>query len=116
VVAAGDYALVRLVSQGDGLQGAVEYAKRLLGPLHEHDAATGGDLALTLRVFVDSGAQVRTAAHNLDVHENTVRYRLRRIQAISAIEPERLGSLAVAQLAFQVESLATRAPAGSADI
>ncbi|MFV0341031.1 MAG: helix-turn-helix domain-containing protein, partial [Parachlamydiaceae bacterium] len=50
-------------------------------------------------------AQLRRTANELDVHENTVRYRLRKIRDISTIWPEHLESLARITLALQIREL-----------
>jgi DNA-binding PucR family transcriptional regulator len=104
VVAARDLTLLRLVAQSDGLSSAFDYATRLLRPLRSHDQTTGSDLAETLQAFINHDAQVKATAQVLGVHENTVRYRLRRIQEISTIDPERIMSLAAAHLAFQIQA------------
>jgi hypothetical protein len=107
LVFAGDFELVRIVSQRDGLSGARRYAEELLAPLVEHDAASGGGLVETLRAFVACQAHIRPTAVLLEVHENTVRYRLNRIRELSGIDPERLEALLRVALAFQVLSLFT---------
>jgi sugar diacid utilization regulator len=105
MVFARDLEIVRLVSQRDGLVGARRHADELLGPLEQHDAATGGGLLETLRTFVACQAHIRLTAAKLDVHENTVRYRLNRIRELSSIEPERLDALLSVAMALQVRSL-----------
>ncbi|MFG2043660.1 GAF domain-containing protein [Dactylosporangium sp. NPDC048998] len=107
LVFAGDFELVRVVSRRDGLGGARGYAEELLAPLVEHDVASGGCLVETLRAFVACQAHIRPAAALLEVHENTVRYRLNRIRELSGIDPERLEDLLRVCLAFQVLGLFT---------
>ncbi|OBK27066.1 PucR family transcriptional regulator [Mycobacterium asiaticum] len=51
-----------------------------IGELRERDPA----LAETLRVYLDSFGDVATAAQALQVHPNTVRYRIRRIEQLLA--------------------------------
>lgn len=96
--------LVRLLSRRDGIQGAARHAADVLGPLREHDES-GGALLGTLRAYIDSQAQIRGAAVRLGVHENTVRYRLKRVREMSIIDPDRLEDLMTAALALQVETL-----------
>lgn len=81
--------------------GAARYARELLAPLLDHDAATGSSLVETLRVYIDSRAQIRSTATALDIHENTVRYRLNRIRELSTVDPERFESLLSVSMAFQ---------------
>ncbi len=76
----------------------VDYTRRHLGPLAEHDAARHGSLVSTLRAYLETGEQ-QAAAKRLRVHPNTLRYRLDRIREISGVdleEPETRLNLAVA--------------------
>jgi PucR family transcriptional regulator, purine catabolism regulatory protein len=82
----------------------VEFARRHLGPLAEHDRDRGGNLVQTLRAYLESGEQ-QAAAKRLKIHPNTLRYRLDRIREITAAElddPETRLNLAVA---LRVQSL-----------
>lgn len=97
--------LLRLISANSGLGGARQFAEDLLKPLVEHDAANSGSLLETLAAFAQCQAQIRATAAMLDVHENTVRYRLARIKKISSIDPERLDSLLHVTMALQLRSL-----------
>ena len=76
----------------------VDYSRRHLGPLIEHDSTRRGSLVPTLRAYLESGEQQR-AAQRLKVHPNTLRYRLDRIREISGVDiddPETRLNLAVA--------------------
>src|SRR6202165_1945262 len=76
----------------------VDYSRRHLGPLIEHDTARKGNLVATLRAYLETGEQ-QQAAQRLRVHPNTLRYRLDRIREISAVDledPETRLNLAVA--------------------
>jgi DNA-binding PucR family transcriptional regulator len=63
----------------------VEFVKRHLGPLAEHDRAKGGSLMPTLKAFLEAGEQ-QAAARRLRIHPNTLRYRLDRIREVSGVE------------------------------
>jgi purine catabolism regulator len=76
----------------------VDYSRRHLGPLIEHDRSRKGNLVATLRAYLETGEQ-QQAAQRLRVHPNTLRYRLDRIREISGIDledPETRLNLAVA--------------------
>jgi purine catabolism regulator len=76
----------------------VDYSRRHLGPLIEHDASRKGNLVATLRAYLETGEQ-QQAAQRLRVHPNTLRYRLDRIREISGVDledPEIRLNLAVA--------------------
>lgn len=65
----------------------VDYSRRHLGPLIEHDTSRKGNLVATLRAYLETGEQ-QQAAQRLRVHPNTLRYRLDRIREISGLELE----------------------------
>ena len=76
----------------------VDYSRRHLGPLIEHDTSRKGNLVATLRAYLETGEQ-QQAAKRLRVHPNTLRYRLDRIREISGVDledPETRLNLAVA--------------------
>lgn len=57
-----------------------------LKQLIELDRTGGSEYVRTLRVFLDSLADVKATARELDVHENTVRYRLRRVSELTGLD------------------------------
>jgi purine catabolism regulator len=76
----------------------VDYSRRHLGPLVDHDAARKGSLVATLRAYLETGEQ-QQAAKRLRVHPNTLRYRLDRIREIGGVDledPETRLNMAVA--------------------
>jgi purine catabolism regulator len=76
----------------------VDYSRRHLGPLIEHDTSRKGNLVATLRAYLETGEQ-QHAAQKLRVHPNTLRYRLDRIREIGGVDledPETRLNLAVA--------------------
>lgn len=105
VVPVTELATLRLVVNGDRADVAVQFAERCLGPLRRSDETTGGELVTTLRTYLACAAQVRATAKSLGVHENTVRYRLGRIEHVTGLDMRRFDALLAAQLAFQVERL-----------
>lgn len=96
---------LRLVLDGDRVGVAVRFVEQCIGPLRRSDSGSGGDLVETLRRYLAAGAQVRATATALGVHENTVRYRLGRIEHLTGLDMRRFDALLAAQLAFQVEGL-----------
>ncbi|MBN9113004.1 MAG: helix-turn-helix domain-containing protein [Pseudonocardia sp.] len=107
VVPVTELTTLRLVVNGDRADVAVRFAEQCIGPLRRSDENTGGDLVETLRSYLAAGAQVRATAKALGVHENTVRYRLGRIEHVTGLDMRRFDALLAAQLAFQVAGLAT---------
>ena len=85
--------------------GEVErFATETLGPLLDGGEGTG-DLVSTLTAFFEHGRSIRRAATALDVHENTIRYRLGRIEEAIGIP---VATDADAQLTAQLALLVLR--------
>lgn len=61
------------------------FATRLLAPLLEHDRAKGTDLTTTF-VLAQTLGSVQAVAEELDMHVNTIRYRLHKVEDILGIE------------------------------
>ncbi len=78
-------------------EGADDIARRLvpLGTqaLIEADQRAEGALSATLIAYAESDLNVARAAVALDVHANTVHYRLGRVQELSDRDPRRFGDL-----------------------
>ena len=55
--------------------------------LLEYDRKHGTQLVPTPRQFATSGGDVRSTAHELRIHRNTLRYRLKRIAQIAGLFP-----------------------------
>jgi purine catabolism regulator len=82
----------------------VDYSRRHLGPLIEHDSARKGALVATLRAFLETGEQ-QQAAQLLRVHTNTLRYRLDRIREISGLDLEDPETRLNLSVALRVQAL-----------
>lgn len=109
VVLATELGVVRLVVSG-GSTDCRHFAEDLLGPLLRYDEETHSELVPTLRRFIDCGGQIRATARALEVHENTVRYRLARIAEVSDVDPGDLRTLLDARFALQIADLLGEAP------
>lgn len=62
--------------------GSRAFTEAVLGPLLEHDARNGTELAHTLRHHLDGGGHVEGTARDLGVHRNTLRARLRTAERV----------------------------------
>ncbi len=82
----------------------VEFVNRHLGPLVEHDRARGGTLIATLKAYLEAGEQ-QAAARRLQVHPNTLRYRLDRIREISGAELDDAETRLNLSVALRVQTL-----------
>lgn len=60
-----------------------EMALSLLEPLVEHDREKGSDLIRTLATYLERSGSVVDTAHELHLHRNSLRYRLRQIELLT---------------------------------
>ncbi|GAA0977526.1 helix-turn-helix domain-containing protein [Acrocarpospora macrocephala] len=109
----GRIALLDLADRGDA------EPDRLLEPVRRmlaHDAAHSGTHAMTLLAYLDNFGEAARAAAELSIHENTLRYRVRRLQELFGMDladpSERLViwlQLRLLQLRGELSSATTRA-------
>jgi GAF domain-containing protein len=104
VLSADDLGAGRLLLSTTDPVEAARFATETLGGLLNGDDGMG-DLLTTLRVFFDTGRSVRNSAAELGVHENTVRYRLSRIEEVTGLP---IAVDADAQLSAQLALLVLR--------
>jgi purine catabolism regulator len=83
------------VAPGEALSAKLD---ALLGPLREHP-----QLHESLRVYIREGASIPAAARALNLHNNSLRYRITRIEKLLGRSVHDLSTLAELQLAFLAE-------------
>lgn len=62
------------------------FCKELLAPLIKADTESCTDLIHTLRLYIENGASIKKTAQSLFIHENTLRYRLKKIESITGLD------------------------------
>jgi sugar diacid utilization regulator len=102
VLAADDLGAGRLLLSGTSSSEAKRFVEETFGPLLDGSVGSG-DLILTLVTFFDTGRNVRATAGELGMHENTIRYRMRRIEELTGLD---VAADASAQLRVQVALVA----------
>ena len=80
-----DLGIYRLLLQIGDLDQLRHYARDVLGPLIDYDAAHKPDLLHTLRTYLDQHGSPKQTARMLRVHVNTVAYRLQRIESLTSL-------------------------------
>lgn len=76
-----------------------------LRPLLEYDASKSAELVSTLRAYVSSGFNLTRSAEALQVHPNTVVYRVRRIRELSGRDPQEPDDLLLLLLGLKLVEL-----------
>lgn len=103
VIALDDLGLFRVIVSSGHVKEALHFAHSYVAAVRDHD---DGTLLATWRAFVAADGKVQATAQSLDVHENTIGYRLGRIREICRRDPTSLDTMLSAKMAFQVLELA----------
>ena len=115
VLAADDLGAGRVLLASSDRTTVMRFAQDALGALLEDDDGMR-DLLRTLRTFFDSARSVRRSAVRLGVHENTIRYRLARIESATGLAvSSSSGDQFTAQLALLVLRLGGALPSNDAE-
>jgi purine catabolism regulator len=97
----GVYRLLFHVSDVGELHG---FTDQVLGPLIEYDQRHRGDLVRTLGVFLEHNGNVQATARELNLHVNSVAYRMQRLEAISGLNLEHAEHRLLAHIALKILS------------
>jgi purine catabolism regulator len=81
-----------------------------LGPLVEHDRSKQGDLIRTLNGFFEANGNLAKAATDLDVHRNTLVYRLERISELTGLNLDDADNRLILHLALKVQRVLATLP------
>ncbi len=75
--------------------------------LADHDQTQKGELLSTLEAFLDAGGQRSAAAEKLNIHRNSLAYRLRRIEEVLNLDPTHPAHQAELTIALRAHRLRT---------
>jgi PucR family transcriptional regulator, purine catabolism regulatory protein len=95
----GVYRLLFHVSDASELRG---FTDQVLGPLIEYDQRHRGDLVRTLGAFLERNGNLQATARELNLHVNSVAYRVQRLEAISGLDLEDSEDRLLAQMALKI--------------
>ncbi|WP_104119026.1 PucR family transcriptional regulator [Arthrobacter sp. B1805] len=82
-----------------------DLAAETLTPLEAFDRAHGAGLVTTLRRYLDLDGSIAAVASDLDLHRNTVRYRLQQVVSLTGYDPAVTADRVHLYLALRVRSL-----------
>ncbi|WP_298254076.1 PucR family transcriptional regulator [uncultured Arthrobacter sp.] len=82
-----------------------DLAAETLQPLEAFDDAHGAGLTLTLQRYLDLDGSVAAVAADLDLHRNTIRYRLQQVVTLSGYDPAVTADRVHLYLALRVRAL-----------
>jgi purine catabolism regulator len=95
----GLYRLLFHVSDASELRG---FTDQVLGELVEYDQRHNTDLVRTLAAFLDRNGNLQATARELNLHVNSVAYRMQRIRAIAGLDFEDSEDRLLAQVALKI--------------
>lgn len=85
-----------------------------LGPLVEHDNRKQSDLIRTLNGFFEANGNLAKAAQDLDVHRNTLVYRLERIAELTELDLDDSDNRLILHLALKTQRVLATIPGSTA--
>jgi len=88
------------------LHDATEAFRRVLGPLTDYDVAQGAQLLHTLRTFLENNRSWINTANKLHIHKQTLVYRVRRIEEITARSLDSTDDVAILWFALKAADIA----------
>jgi PucR family transcriptional regulator, purine catabolism regulatory protein len=88
------------------------FYQETLGPLVDHDERKQGDLIRTLSGFFEAKGNLAKAAVDLDVHRNTLVYRLDRITELTGFDLDDADNRLILHLALKVKRVLATLPEG----
>jgi len=84
-----------------------------LRPLVDHDDRKQGDLIRTLNGFFEANGNLAKAAIDLDVHRNTLVYRLERITELTGLDLNDADNRLILHLALKIQRVLATLPDGT---
>jgi sugar diacid utilization regulator len=97
----GVYRLLFHVTDPAELRGFID---QVLGPLIEYDQRHNADFVRTLGTFLGNNGNLQATARELNLHVNSVTYRVQRIQSIASLDLEQSEDRLLAQVALKILS------------
>ncbi len=104
VVAFEDLGVYRLLFHVSDPGELRAFTGQVLGPLLQYDQRHNGDLVHTLAAFLDHNGNLQATARELNLHVNSVAYRMQRVQAISGLDVADAEDRLLAQVALKILS------------
>ena len=92
------------------LENLNQFYRDALGPLVEHDSRKRSDLIRTLSGFFEANGNLAKAAQELDVHRNTLVYRLERIAELTKLDLDDSDNRLILHLALKIQRVLATIP------
>ena len=106
VVDAAGLGAYRFIIGASSSRHVLDFSRRTLGKVMEHDEKRNGELLGTLRTYLENRSSVSLAAQVLGVHVHTVQYRLRRLEELTGLSLRTAEERLTLELALRILDLA----------
>jgi len=108
----GDLKLYQLLLalKENGLENMLDFYQETLGVLVEHDERKQSDFIRTLSGFFESNGNLAKAANDLDIHRNTLVYRLDRISDLTGLDMDDSDNRLILHLALKIQRVMATVP------
>jgi sugar diacid utilization regulator len=104
VVVFEELGVYRLLFQVNDPSELRDFTYQVLGPLIEYDQRHNADFVRTLASFLEHNGNLQATARRLNLHVNSVAYRMQRIHAIAGLDLEQAEARLQAQVALKILS------------
>ena len=105
ITAYADLGAYPLLYDGADPQRLRAFATDMLAPIRAYDEKHQTELERTLRIYIESGQNVKTTSEQLFVHRHTVFYRLRQLNDIASMRFEDPQAQLAIRLALAIEMI-----------
>ncbi|MGF1471277.1 MAG: helix-turn-helix domain-containing protein [Rubrobacteraceae bacterium] len=99
-----------LLLRGAGRQEVLDLARTVLHPLLSREQNGQGELLPTLQAYLDNNLSPARTAEVLYVHPNTVKYRIKRISELIALDLDDLDNVLTVKVALMIHNLQPTLP------
>jgi hypothetical protein len=106
IIEVGRLGAYRLIIGATSGSQALEFSRRSLSRVIDHDAKHKSHLLSTLRMYFSIGSSLSGTAKALNVHVHTIQYRLARIEELSGLKLRNSEDRLTAELALRILDLA----------
>jgi PucR family transcriptional regulator, purine catabolism regulatory protein len=109
------YQLLLALKEG-GLEYMHSFYHETLGALVEHDERKQSDLIRTLSGFFEANGNLAKAANDLDVHRNTLVYRLERISELTGLNLDDADNRLILHLSLKIQRVLATMPIATSGV
>ncbi len=107
IIDVGALGAYRLIIGATSSPEVVEFSRRALSAILDHDQKRGGNLLPTLRSYLATGMSMTATAKVLHIHVHTVQYRLAKLEELSGLSLRKSEERLTLELSLRIHDLAS---------